>query len=191
MKVYIEAGANNGIFQSRSLGHVNDEEYFGILIEALPNVTEQCRRNRETKNCIVINSALVSFDYPDDTVEINLHRRHTAMASVRDLDKNEYPNKIRVKAATLTDILTNLKIDKVDAFYLDVEGYELEVLKGIDFSKISVDKIEVEAHYNIKGINTTRDEAIKTHVDYLAPMGYNYKIVSEAGQHDKIVFTKK
>jgi hypothetical protein len=80
MKVYIEAGANNGIFQSRSLGHVNDEEYFRILIEA---------------------------------------------------------------------------------------------------------------HYNIKGINTTRDEAIKTHVDYLAPMGYNYKIVSEAGQHDKIVFTKK
>lgn len=191
MKVYIEAGANNGIFQSRSLGHVNDEEYFGILIEALPNVTEQCRRNRETKNCIVINSALVSFDYPDDTVEINLHRRHTAMASVRDLDKNEYPNKIRVKAATLTDILTNLKIDKVDAFYLDVEGYELEVLKGIDFSKISIDKIEVEAHYNIKGINTTRDEAIKTHVDYLAPMGYNYKIVPEAGQHDKIVFTKE
>ena len=147
MKVYIEAGANNGIFQSRSLGHVNDEEYFGILIEALPNVTEQCRRNRETKNCIVINSALVSFDYPDDTVEINLHRRHTAMASVRDLDKNEYPNKIRVKAATLTDILTNLKIDKVDAFYLDVEGYEFNVLDGINFDRINFRYILIETEF--------------------------------------------
>ncbi len=189
MKVYIEAGANDGIFQSRSLEHSN-EEYFGILIEALPAVAEQCHKNRQGTNCVVVNSALVPFNYPNKTVEINLHKQHTAMATLRDLDKDEYPNTITVNACTLTDILNTLNINKVDIFYLDVEGYELEVLKGIDFDKIHIDNIELEAHYNLKGVDNTKEEEIKKHVDYLTPLGYNHKIVSEQGQHDKIIFTK-
>lgn len=40
MKVYIEAG---------SLKHVDNDEYFGILIEDLPDITEQCKKNRSNE----------------------------------------------------------------------------------------------------------------------------------------------
>jgi hypothetical protein len=30
--------------------------------------------------------------------------------------------------------------------FLDVEGYELEVLKGIDFTKTTIEELEVEVH---------------------------------------------
>ena len=41
-------------------------------------------------------------------------------------------------------ILKAININKVDYFSLDVEGGELEVLKGIDFKKINIDAFSVE-----------------------------------------------
>jgi len=42
---------------------------------------------------------------------------------------------LRVPAITLNTILNKHKLIKVDLLSLDVEGYEVEVLKGIDFDK--------------------------------------------------------
>ena len=51
---------------------------------------------------------------------------------------------IDVNATTLTKVLNKLKVSHVDFFSLDVEGYETEVLRGIDFSTITFDYIFVE-----------------------------------------------
>ena len=40
-----------------------------------------------------------------------------------------------MKARTLTSILDECKVDRIDFFSLDVEGYELNVLKGLDMKK--------------------------------------------------------
>jgi FkbM family methyltransferase len=188
MKIYIEAGANDGIFQSRSLQYINNLEYFGILIEALPDMANLCSRNRENDRCRVFNAALVPFGYDKEFIEINLHKSFTAMATIKTLDRIEYPQTTKVKAMTLTSILQSLNINLVDIFYLDVEGYELEVLKGIDFKKITIEQIELELHYKLKGIKENKEEEINKHIEYMIPLGYKYNIFSEEGQHDKILF---
>ena len=43
-------------------------------------------------------------------------------------------------------------ITHVDFLSLDVEGHELEVLKTIDFSKVTIDVITVENDYNDESI---------------------------------------
>lgn len=54
--------------------------------------------------------------------------------------------KVKVPAKTLTSILDISKPKKIDFFSLDVEGYELEVLKGLDFSKYSPIFILIEIY---------------------------------------------
>ncbi|MBE9064944.1 FkbM family methyltransferase, partial [cf. Phormidesmis sp. LEGE 11477] len=44
----------------------------------------------------------------------------------------------------LVDVLLDEKIEYVDFMSIDVEGYELEVLKGMDFSKVHVEILIVE-----------------------------------------------
>ena len=44
----------------------------------------------------------------------------------------------------LTDVLSELSVDAVGILGLDVEGYELPALKGLDFSKIHVHCLVVE-----------------------------------------------
>lgn len=187
MKVYIEAGANDGIFQSRSLKHIDDNEYFGILIEALPDIAEQCKKNRSSERCKVINAALVPFSHNESNIEINTSKTHSAMNTVLSLSKSEYTNKVTVNAMTLTQILDLCEIDVVDIFYLDVEGYELEVLNGIDFSRKIIKQLELEVHYNLKGMNVNKEDEMEKHLSYLNSLGYHCDILKELGQHDKIM----
>ena len=42
---------------------------------------------------------------------------------------------VRVPARTLTSVLEEYKVNRIDLLSLDVEGYEIEVLKGLDFSR--------------------------------------------------------
>ena len=85
MKIYIEAGANDGLFQSRSLKHIDDQNYYGILIEPIYNQYIKCINNRQKYNCSIINCALVSFENNNTVMPINLHKLHSAMATFKNL----------------------------------------------------------------------------------------------------------
>jgi hypothetical protein len=49
-----------------------------------------------------------------------------------------------IPCVRLTDVLAYIKVEHVNFFVLDVEGAELSVLKGMDFSSLSIDIICVE-----------------------------------------------
>lgn len=146
-KIYIEAGANDGIFQSRSIGLAHNDEYFGILIEPCKHVFDECYKNRNNGRSVFYNCALVSFDTYENNKTIDLFHSpfHCAMHNMINWENGSH--KETVPAMTLYSILKNENIDFVDNFFLDVEGYELEVLKGIDFNKISFGQIEIECHH--------------------------------------------
>jgi len=65
---FVEAGANDGVSQSNTLYFERYMGWRGLLIEAIPELADQCRRNRP--RCIVENCALVAADYPEDTIEM-------------------------------------------------------------------------------------------------------------------------
>jgi len=49
-----------------------------------------------------------------------------------------------VNSISLGSLLSNLDITKIDFFSLDVEGNELEVLKGINFNDVDIKYICIE-----------------------------------------------
>jgi hypothetical protein len=74
-----------------------------------------------------------------------------------------------VPARTLTAVLDSHGIRRVDFLSLDVEGYELEVLKGLDFDRFRPTLMLIEARY--------REEID----NFLKP---RYQPVAELSHHD-------
>jgi FkbM family methyltransferase len=188
-KIYIEAGAHNGIFQSRTLDFIDNNEYFGILVEPVPSSYEKCLQNRPN-NTKIYKCALVGFDHIGSTAEIYPHFLHSSMTTLVKSSNKWYHEKRKVPARTLDSILEENDINDIEEFYLNVEGYELNVLKGIDFSKRKFKLIEIECHAGL--IDISLEEEINNHKKFLSSYGYvlfsqNYEDTGNA----KIVFKQK
>jgi FkbM family methyltransferase len=137
--VFVEAGALDGLFMSNTK-LLEDLGWTGVLIEPSKPAYDKCVQNRD---CFIENCALVSFDNKDDFVVGDfIHNGHQGLGARSKIMQNG----VKVQAKTLTEVLSNLDITHVDLFSLDVEGYELEVLDGIDFNTINITYILIEVN---------------------------------------------
>ena len=149
-KIYIEAGANDGISQSRSLHLSRKEDWFGVLIEPHPMLYQASVHQRSNGRTLFVNCGLVSNDYKESHIDLYCHSEYSLMNCVSDSimmkrNPDNYNNPMSVPAKTLQSILDDLKIKVVDYFFLDVEGYEKEVINGIGKNTI-IKRLELEQH---------------------------------------------
>jgi FkbM family methyltransferase len=178
--VFVEAGANDGISQSNTLYLERYLGWRGLLIEPHPKVARRCRRNRP--NAIVERCALVPFGYPKRHVEMRYCNLMSvvrgAMASASEEDthieagckvQEIETHNFKARARPLTEILDKHRLTGVDLLVLDVEGFELPVLKGLDFSRHRPELMLIEARY--------RDDIDQ----FLAPL---YETVATLSHHD-------
>jgi FkbM family methyltransferase len=178
-----ELGANDGISQSNTLYFELNKGWTGVLIEPSPYNFEKLIKNRSERN-IYSNSACVGFEYQNDLVElIYSNLMTTPFVGTSDLDDPLAHAKsgekfwggksyiLEAPARTLSSILDENKFTQdVDLLSLDVEGGELEVLRGIDHSKYRFRFIVVES----------RDfPRIKIFLE-----SQNYKYVESMSDHD-------
>ena len=152
---FIEVGANDGVKQSNTLYFEKYLGWSGLLIEPIPALAKKCRKNRP--NCIVENAALVSFAYPEKSITLTYCGLMSVVAGYRVdeekflksgrrfLKKGDVTHNISVSAKPLSDILDHYGLQKIDFLSLDVEGYEPEVLRGVDFKKHIICWILIEA----------------------------------------------
>jgi FkbM family methyltransferase len=174
---YIELGANDGLTQSNTAYFEKSRGWKGVLIEPSPHRFLDCIRNRSPENAIHC-AACVSDDYPDRFVEIcyanlmsvamglesdlNSTERHLEVASTH-MRNQEVLFNFGALARTLTAILDESDAPQdIDFLSLDVEGAEIEVLKGTDFDKYRIRYLLIEC----------RD--LGKMKAYLAARGYDY-----------------
>lgn len=156
---FVEAGANDGFAQSNTYYLERFLGWHGILVEPIPELYERCVRERP--NSTVFNCALVSDDYEGETVKMlysglmslvegamkgtaaDLEHVQRGM-QVQGLERSY---QIEVPARTLTSILDEVGAEGVDFVSLDVEGYELSVLKGFDLDRAQPTYLLIEARF--------------------------------------------
>ena len=188
---FIEVGGADGVTQSNTWHLENYKNWTGILVEPNPIAAEQCAINRPKST--VFNYALVSDNCKDD--EIRMMRRTVysgdpgLMTSVADspirqvtewinpateTDKTE---EFVIQTATLNNILETMNIKNIDFFSLDVEGYEKEVLLGLNLNIFKIKTILLEWHLDISEIQNMLNN---THV-----------MVEQLSKHDYVFVTKE
>ncbi|MFC1887139.1 FkbM family methyltransferase [Thermodesulfobacteriota bacterium] len=137
--VCVEVGSNEPISVCSQSWHLEDKlDWKCVLIEPNPDLfvkTKNIRPKTTIHNCACVS------DEQTDYVELHIPLSDkgesiTGHASLeKNIDEHNYKRhkSIKVKANTLNHILKQDRIKIIDLLSIDVEGAELEVLKGIDF----------------------------------------------------------
>lgn len=185
---YVELGAADGIGFSNTLLFELHKGWSGLLVEASPNNFLKCVDNRSAQNAFFCN-ACVSFDYREKFVEmIYAHYMSVAVDIESDIEnpeahaadgarylatEKERTFRYGALARPLNDLLIEAKSPAlIDFISLDVEGTEIEVLKGIDHSAFKFKLMCIETR------------SVDELTEYLRGHGYRYQ--EQVSHHDHI-----
>jgi FkbM family methyltransferase len=157
---FIEAGANDGYSQSNTYYLEKRRRWKGILVEGIPELFEKASKQRIQS--VVYCCALVSNQFSGATVQMHyanlmsvvegsLKTRQEQDAQIeRGVAKQNLGQSysVTVPARTLESILEEYSgLPNIDFFSLDVEGYELSVLEGLNLARYRPKYILVEARF--------------------------------------------
>lgn len=151
---FVEIGCLDGIEYSNTY-HFEKKGWRGACIEAHNDFIEALRKNRP-------NSSIVHCAVGEDDIKSVTFYANKA-GSLSTLDKNEEDRWKRnyakdfhgfeeqqVPMRKLTSIFDELQLKEIDFVSLDIEGYEVKALSGLDFSKykpkVFVIEYKDEAH---------------------------------------------
>lgn len=178
---FLDIGAHDGIHTSNTATLEFEYGWQGLCIEANPDLAEQAVKNRPNSN--VVNCAAwssskdVTFEIPLTNlknIQGDLLSRISEEEELKETNKKYFKQhfaaktkKITIPATTITNLVGEYYYEfpvVFDYMSLDVEGAELEVLKGINFDKIKIKFMTIE-HGNREGMVPTLQK-------YLEPLGF-------------------
>ena len=182
---FVELGANDGVSYSNTLYFEKNKDWRGVLIEPIPHNYLNCLENR-SKNNLIFCGACVSFEYKNRFVEIAYSNM---MSSAIDVESDIFDPRVHAEsgqvflsgynkaftfgaiAITLNELLLKSHAPtSIDFLSLDVEGAEIEVLKGVDHSSFRFKYMCIECRDILKLTN------------YLKPLGY--EIIEKLSDYD-------
>jgi FkbM family methyltransferase len=166
---FIELGAHNGLIQSNTAYFEFNRKWKGILIEPSYNKLSECKINRP--NSICLHYACVSNDYEKNTIFGDF--MGGMMASING-KRIQSTNIVEVPAISLENILDQYPRNNIDFLSIDTEGYELNVLQGLNLNKYRPTYILIEIY------NDQYDSII------LYLLNHNYKLHSNLTNFNNI-----
>lgn len=185
---YVEVGAFDGVHLSNTFSF-EQQGWSGICIEPNPDYFSQCQKARPRSTCIhaactsepSVNSiafyqeelGLLSGTTCDRDYDIQTRYKN------RGLEFNGF-TKIQVPATTLNHLLKSYLAQntKIDFISIDVEGAEIEVLKGLDLEQFKPQVLVIEAnseeskqqlnHYLVCQHNYVEARTVRENIFYTA-----------------------
>jgi FkbM family methyltransferase len=149
---FVEAGGFDGYRQSNTYYLERFRGWRGVLVEPMSELAREARLNRPTAT--VIQCALVGSGYPEQTIEMEFGDLMSSVSGLHESGWTDYgftlgwqdPYTEQVPARSLGDVLGELGSPQIDLLSLDVEGYESQVLTGLDLDRHAPMWILIEMH---------------------------------------------
>lgn len=160
---FLDIGAHDGVSFSNTYFFEKELGWKGICFEPLPHLFAQLRACR---NCVCINACVsdtegtVPFLHLDSCDEMLsgmccTYDQRQLKTVMHDIDTlGGQCNILQLPSVNLNKVLKEHTITHIDFLSLDTEGSELEILKSIDFSMITIDVIAVENNFNEPHVQT-------------------------------------
>lgn len=165
--IYVEVGANDGRSFSNTYVLEKTKNWSGILIEPILHKHFESKRHRDNNRNRFIYGACVDSNYPEAFVKLYYSNLMTtsdfgksfewALAGDQFLREEESILPFWSPAVKLEQVLKAEGISKVDFLSIDVEGAELNVLRGIDFETTDIDLILIESTENSETISFLKE----------------------------------
>ncbi len=174
--IFLETGSSDPVDQNNTF-RLEQNGWSGLLVEPRTEHNHQYKILRP--NSIVENYALVSKSFVGETVSAHSHESGH-MSNITGIWNTE--NMINWPATTLDTLLKKHNLTKIDFFTLDVEGYEHEVLDGVDFEYTEFGLIIIETHdYSWNNKND----------DFTYLEKFNYRFVGKLSENHQIWINSK
>jgi FkbM family methyltransferase len=143
--IVVDCGAHVGMFTIKAAKKASLVISIEPAKENLSCLLENVRRHRLKKNVIVVGKAL-----SDRTGSEYLwvgKRSGTSQLAFISKPPEPVKGRMEVEVDTLDNIVSQLKVPRIDLLKVDVEGAELEVLKGAEESLKITRNIAMELHF--------------------------------------------
>lgn len=180
---YVDVGAFDGRSSSNTYHLEKSLGWGGVLIEPVMHQYFRSKQIRSSQNRF-FNAACVSKDYKEDTVELLYSATMSTIVTRGDekkalawaeegaqyLSRAESVERTWSRARTLESILIESNSPRtIDLLSIDVEGNELAVLEGIDFSLWKFKYIIIETKENSESFSFLSSHDF----NHLATLGNN------------------
>lgn len=204
---YVDVGAADGKRFSNSY-FFEKQGWDGICVEPNREFFELLKNKR--KNSICVNCAVGCYNGTVDFYEkglnssVNIDEYIESRKSANRLSgiqTSDY-NKVQIQVRTLNDILEENNVTNIDFITIDVEGFELEVLKGFNLAKYrpSVILLEdgfqkeekcLEMNFILSNFSYNRICKIKNNIFYCNDEVISKKIDKYKSDGDRFVLRKR
>ncbi len=169
--VFIQVGANDGLWNDPIYKFIRRDEWRGILVEPQKDVFVRLSNNyKNSKNLVFENVAIgkennelelyrISFTNANWATGLSSFNKEDVqrmidagyverMASEDNIslpaNKTEWITTENVETIEFKNLISKHRLSKIDLLTLDVEGYEFEILETIPFQEIKINVIIYE-----------------------------------------------
>jgi len=167
----LQVGANDGKTNDPLFEYFSSKKWHGLLVEPLPDVFEQLKQSYRGKTNVALANVGVAPSngtLPFYRIRISNARWATGLSSFEretlvkhfengyiqrhaQMDEitppttfDEAVEELPIPTSTISSLLSQQKVDKVDLICIDTEGFDLEIIKLIDFNALEPDMIVFE-----------------------------------------------
>jgi FkbM family methyltransferase len=129
---FVEVGANDPVNLSQTWD-LEQRGWKGILVEPQPELAAELRRQRAAK---VFEAACSSPRHAGAMMALHLAGIHSSLDPALNISTVRAYGTVEVPVRTLEEILTEAGAPApLDLLSIDVEGFEIEVLEGVDLAR--------------------------------------------------------